>query len=82
VLRELADDYDGFLLISLPNVFGITEKLGELLTAAKKNLNKPVTANIAQSGITGKITSMLERALIPVYPSPERAVRGLKALLS
>jgi len=82
VLRELADDYDGFMIIALPNVFGITEKLGVLLTAAKKDLNKPVTANIAQSGITGKITSILERARIPVYPSPERAVRGLKALLS
>ena len=82
VIRELADDYDGFVIIALPNVFGITEKLGVLLTAAKKDLNKPVTANIAQSGITGKITSIFERARIPVYTSPERAVRGLKALLS
>jgi acyl-CoA synthetase (NDP forming) len=82
VLSELADEYDGFLIISLPNVSGITVNLGDLLAKAKEGLNKPLTANIAQSGITGKITSMLERARIPVYPSPERAVRGLKALLS
>lgn len=82
VLHELADDYDGFLIISLPNVSGITVNLGDLLAKAKKDLDKPITANIAQSGITGKITSILERARIPVYPSPESAVRGLKALLS
>jgi acyl-CoA synthetase (NDP forming) len=82
VLRELADDYDGFVIIALPNVFGITAKLGDVLAEEKKSMNKPVTANIARSGITGEITSMLERSRIPVYPSPERAVRGLKALLS
>ncbi len=81
VLNELADDYDGFLIIALPNVFGITDKLGYFLAEAKKQLGKPLTANIAQSGITGKIVSALEKARIPVYPSPERAVRGLKALL-
>ena len=82
VLHELADDYDGFLIISLPNVSGITVNLGDLLAKAKKDLDKPITANIAQSGITGKIISILERARIPVYPSPESAVKGLKALLS
>jgi acyl-CoA synthetase (NDP forming) len=82
VLGELADDYDGFLIISLPNVSGITVNLGDLLAKAKKSLNKPLAANIAESGITGRISSMLERARIPAYPSPERAVRGLKALLS
>lgn len=82
VLRELSDEFDGFLIIALPNVFGITERLGELLADAKKGLNKPVTSHIAQSGITAKITSVLEKARIPVYPSPESAVRALKALLS
>jgi acyl-CoA synthetase (NDP forming) len=81
-LGELKDAYDGFLIIALPNVFGITEKLGSLLAAAKSGLGKPVVAHIAESSITNRITSKLERAGIPVYPSPERAVRGLKALLS
>ncbi len=81
VLDELADDYDGFVIIALPNVFGITDNLGYAVAEAKKKLGKPLTANIAQSGITRKIISALERANIPVYPSPERAVRGLKALL-
>lgn len=81
VLNELVDDYDGFVIIALPNVFGITENLGNALAEAKKKLRMPLTANIAQSGITRKIVSALERAKIPVYPSPERAVRGLNALL-
>jgi acyl-CoA synthetase (NDP forming) len=81
-LNELRDEYDGFLVIALPNVFGITEKLGSLLTAAKSGLGKPVVAHIAESGITRRIKTLLEKAGIPVYPSPERAVRGLKALLS
>jgi acyl-CoA synthetase (NDP forming) len=81
-LGELRDEYDGFLVIALPNVFGITENLGTLLAEAKSRLGKPLVAHIAESGITGRIIALLERARIPVYPSPERAVRGLKALLS
>lgn len=80
-LSELRDEYDGFVIIALPNVFGITENLGALLAKAKPGLGKPVVAHIAESGITGRIRALLERARIPVYPSPERAVRGLKALL-
>jgi len=33
VLEELKDDYDGFLVIALPNVLGITEGLAERLKA-------------------------------------------------
>jgi acyl-CoA synthetase (NDP forming) len=81
-LTELRDCYDGFVIIALPNVFGITEKLGLLMKDAMAKLGKPVAANIAASGISKKLASLLEKAGVPVYPSPERAVRGLKALLS
>lgn len=80
-LRLLKDDFDAFLIIALPNVFGITEDLGEKIGEAKKDLGKPFVAYIASSRITGRIKKSLERSGIPVYPSPERAVRGLKALL-
>jgi acyl-CoA synthetase (NDP forming) len=80
-LNELRDEFDGFLVIALPNVFGITENLGALLATTKSGLGKPVVAHIAESGITGRIRALLQKARIPVYPSPERAVRGLKALL-
>lgn len=81
-LNELKDDYDGFLVIALSNVYGITEKLPEMIKACRVNINKPVVFHIAQSGISKKLTALLEKAKIPVYPSPEKAVRGLKALLS
>jgi len=80
-LNELKDDYDGFLLIALPNVFGITEKLGEIMKDAIKDIRKPVVFYVAEGSISKKITRFLEKAKIPVYPSPERAVRGLRALL-
>lgn len=81
-INELKEDYDGFVIIALPNVFGITENLGRILGGSMAVLGKPVVAHIAESGITGKINSLLEKSRIPVYQSPERAVRGLKALLS
>jgi acyl-CoA synthetase (NDP forming) len=80
-LRELKEDYDGFVVIALPNVLGITERLPEVLTAAKTEINKPLVSHIASSGITARLRIRLERARIPVYSSPERAVRGLRALL-
>jgi acyl-CoA synthetase (NDP forming) len=81
-LNELRDCYDGFVLIALPNVFGITENLGLLMKDTMAKLGRPVSANITASGITKKLTLLFEKAKVPVYPSPERAVQGLKALLS
>lgn len=80
-INELKDDYDGFLFIALPNVLGITEKLGRVMEDAVRDINKPVVFYVSEGGISKKIISLLEKAKIPVYPSPERAVRGLKALL-
>lgn len=80
-LKLLRDDFDAFLIIALPNVLGITEGLGEKIGTIKEVIGKPIVAYIAPSKITRRITTALERHLIPVYPSPERAVRGLKALL-
>ncbi len=80
-LNEFKDDYDGFLMIALPNVYGITEGLGKIMNGAVKELRKPVVFNVAEGGISKKISDLLEKSKIPVYTSPERAVRGLKALL-
>ena len=81
VLEELKDDYDGFLIIALPNVLGITEGLADKVKAARLSVNKPLVCHITEGNISGRLTGLIERARIPVYPSPERAVRGLKALL-
>lgn len=81
VLNELRDDYDGFLLIALPNVTGITERLAGLIKEFNDAINKPLVFHLSPSGITRRLTSLLERSKIPVYPTPERAVRGLSILL-
>ncbi len=80
-IGELRGDYDGFLVIALPNVLGITEKLPFLMKEIKRVLDKPLVFHIPPGGIAKKLTLMLEKAKIPVYPSPESAVKGLAALL-
>ena len=80
-LAELKDDYDGFLIIALPNVIGITEGLAKKLKAARQYLGTPLVCHIAEGGIAGRLTRLTEKARVPVYSSPERAVRALKALL-
>ncbi|MEW6001457.1 MAG: CoA-binding protein [Nitrospirota bacterium] len=82
VLKELKDFYDGFIVIALANVLGITERLSEIIKNFKEDSQKPLIFHIDQSEISRKLIALLERSRIPVYPSPERAVRGLKALLS
>lgn len=83
VIDAVKEDYDGFLIIALTGVLGITEGLARALGDFKKRNTKPITVHTANNGMTGRrLTTLLERAGIPVYPSPERAVRGLKALLA
>lgn len=81
-LDELKDDYDGFIIIALANVYGITERLGRIIGDAKKTTDKPMVSHIARSGLTKKLAALFEKSGIPVYPSPETAVKGLKALLT
>jgi acyl-CoA synthetase (NDP forming) len=81
VLNELKDDYDGFIVIALPNVLGITERLAGLMKQFRENVPKPFVFHIPTDGVSRKIITLLEKARIPVYTSPERAVKGLTALL-
>jgi acyl-CoA synthetase (NDP forming) len=81
VLDEVKDDYDGFLIIALPNVMGITERLAELMKDFRGRMQKPVVFHIPADGISRRIIALLEKTGIPVFPSPERAVKGLRALL-
>ncbi|HET6515241.1 MAG TPA: acetate--CoA ligase family protein [Thermodesulfovibrionales bacterium] len=81
VLDELRDDYDGFLIIALPNIPGITEDLAGLAKSFRESTRKPMVFHVTEGGISARLTVLLEKARIPVYSSPEGAVRGLKALL-
>jgi acyl-CoA synthetase (NDP forming) len=63
-------------------VFGITPGLARALEHSKSVINKPLVAYIAQGGISKKLIALTQKAKIPAYQSPERAVRALKSLLS
>ncbi len=79
-LDAAKDQYDGFCVIALAGVTGITLRLAEVLGEFAAT-GKPLTIHIAQGGVSGKLLPLLARERIPVYTSPERAVRGLRALL-
>lgn len=80
VLNELKEAYDSFLIIALPNVLGITEGLAGMINNVQININKPVVFHIPMNGAAKKLTNLLEKMKVPVYASPERAVRALKVL--
>lgn len=82
VLNELKDDYDGFIIIALTGVVGITPALAGILKKFKEEVNKPVVFHTSCSSESGKLIGLLEKAGIPSFSSPERTVRGLKALLN
>ncbi len=81
-LRELKDDYDGFLVIALTGVMGITPGLGELLMRFREDTNKPMVFHTSCSGESERLIRIVERAKIPSFSSPECAARGLRTLLN
>lgn len=80
-LGEIGGAFDGFLVIALTGVAGITPGLAEILAGFRAETGKPLAVHAAQGGAGGELVLRLERRGIPVYPTPERAVRGLRALL-
>lgn len=80
-LFAVRDVYDGFLVIALTGVAGITLRLADHLREFREKTGKPLIVHIAQGGVAPRLIRLLERSAIPVYRSPERAVRGLAALL-
>lgn len=80
-LSAVGDHYDGFLVIALTGVAGVTIDLAGYLRQFREQTGKPLVVHIAQGGVAPRLIRLVERAGIPVYRSPERAVRGLAALL-
>jgi acyl-CoA synthetase (NDP forming) len=80
-LTELKEYYDAFLIIALPNVNGITLELANMIRDFKKTTSKPIVFHIPQNGVANRLISLLEKINIPVYSSPERAVRAMNILL-
>lgn len=81
-LDELKDDYDGFLVIALTGVIGITTGLGKLLRSFKEKTDKPMVFHTSCSSESEKLIGIVEKAKIPSFSSAECAARGLRRLLN
>ncbi len=81
VLDLLKDEYDGFLVIAMTAASTITEKLGELIKDFRRHSDKAIVFHIPYARPARRLIKLLEKSKTPVYPSPERAVKGLKAIL-
>ncbi|MGD0283413.1 MAG: CoA-binding protein [Dissulfurispiraceae bacterium] len=81
-LDLLKDDYDGFLIIALATVTGITTSLADIIKDFRKLSDKPIVLYTDTNKTARSIKALVEKAGVPVYPSAERAARALKTLLA
>lgn len=80
-LKEALPHYDAAVVILLMGATTVTERVTEMVARACHEEQKPVTCCALQGlGYTREAMSALLKQGIPVYPSPERAVRALAAL--
>ncbi len=73
------DDVDAVVVGALPQVPGITSRLADYLAEARK-YGKPIIAISIGSKEAERFKDLLEDKGIPVFESPERAARALRAL--
>jgi acetate---CoA ligase (ADP-forming) subunit alpha len=80
-LTEALPHYDAAIVIVLMGATTVTEEATGLIARACHEAKKPVVCCILQGlGYTQEAMHELLKLGIPVYPSPERAVRALSAL--
>ena len=80
-LKEALPHYDAAVVIVLMGATTVTESVTALIARACREAEKPVTCCMLQGlGYTREAMSVLLKLGIPVYPSPERAVRALATL--
>jgi len=80
-LKEALPYYDAAIVIVLMGATTVTEEATEMIARACHEEKKPVTCCILQGlGYTREAMHELLKRGVPVYPSPERAVRALAAL--
>lgn len=85
ILRELGDGlsfFDGFIIIALTAVTGITPALAGMLADFKKRTGRPMVLHTGQDEAGRELGREARKAGIPSFDTPERAVRALGHLLS
>jgi acyl-CoA synthetase (NDP forming) len=73
-------EVDAVVVVALPQVPGIRGLLADYLIEAKNKYGKPIIAVAIGGEEARKISQKLESGGIPVFESPERAAKALKAL--
>jgi len=81
VLNRLLPEYDGAIVITLFQVPLLEPKVVDVIAAAQK-FRKPLVACATGGPYTKKLACALESKGVPVYPTPERAVRAMGVLCS
>jgi acyl-CoA synthetase (NDP forming) len=73
-------EYDGVIAITLFQVPRLEERVVDNLLELKKKYKKPILACAAGGEYSNKLSDRLTQGGIPVYPTPERTVKTMKAL--
>lgn len=74
-------EYDGVVAITLFQVPTLEESVVDLITKVHRKYKKPLLACAAGGKYSNTLSKKLSSNGIPVYPTPERAVRAMKALV-
>jgi acetate---CoA ligase (ADP-forming) len=77
-----SDDFDAVLVITLFQVPALSAGVDDYLIELSRKYNKTIIACAAGSHYTQQLVRKLEAGGIPVYPTPERAVGALRAMLA
>jgi acetate---CoA ligase (ADP-forming) len=80
VLEEILKEFDGAIVIALMQVPTLDNKIIDTLISMKK-FGKPILCCMIGSEFTERAEKMLENNEIPVYQTPERAVRTFSSLV-
>ncbi len=72
---------DGVLIIALLQTVSLTPKVYDSIISVKRKTNKPFIVCSTGGEYTQKFVSKLDDEKIPVYLTPERAVKAMKALV-
>jgi acetate---CoA ligase (ADP-forming) len=75
-----SNEYDGMILISLFHVPTLETTIIDVIESMKV-YGKPILCSSVGSEFSTRLIRILESRGIPVYESPERAVRAMKALV-
>ena len=74
-------EFDGVIAITLFQVPTLGKEIVNYLVSIKKKYKKPLLACAAGGKFSNKLSDKLIENGIPVYTTPERAVRAMKALV-